>query len=218
MNKLPPLSPQAQADLWRYIEHLERWRQSIGYEIHDGLTQQITAALLFLESYEQNKPDSTSLERCRSILQEALAESRRLIEGLNPKGLDEEGLAQAVQEFLAVPSPFSAAVEVDIDEDLPCLVNWQRSTLFRFLQEAITNARKHSAAKRIRVSAHATEGTILAQVVDDGLGFDLETATLAGHGLQGLSQKAEMLQAELTVDSQPGKGTTLTLRVPVNIV
>lgn len=151
-SKLPPLSQEAQANLWRYIDHLERWRQSIGFEIHDGLTQQITAALLFLESYEKEKTDTTSLDRCRAILEEALAESRRLIQGLNPKRLDEEGIEAALQDFIKLPSLSTAQIDVSVDTELPRLAPWQRSCLFRFFQESITNARKHSEASRIDIT------------------------------------------------------------------
>lgn len=213
-SKLPPLSGQAQADLWRYIDHLEHWRQSIGFEIHDGLTQQITAALLFLESYESEKPDKTSLERCRAILEEALAESRRLIQGLNPKKLDEEGMEAALRDFLSLPSLSMASVELDIADELPGLAPWQRSSLFRFVQESITNARKHSEATEIRVSLHPHGNRLVAKVQDNGVGFDLESIEFTGHGLQGLKQKAELLEAELSIRSTPGEGTTLELSVP----
>lgn len=217
-ERLPPLSQQAQADLWRYIEHLEKWRQSIGYEIHDGLTQQITAALLFLESFNWEKPDRTALQRCQSILEEALAESRRLIQGLNPKQLDEEGLEAALNEFLLIPSLSKAQVHLDIDGDLPTMPTWQRTTLFRFLQEAITNARKHSEATKIDVSVHATAQLILATIQDNGIGFDTESASFVSHGLRSLQQKAELLEAKFDIESKPQQGTKLTLRfhVPVS--
>ncbi|WP_158545548.1 sensor histidine kinase [Bremerella cremea] len=216
-RRLTPLSHQAQADLWRYIEHLEKWRQSVGYEIHDGLTQQITAALLFLESFNWEKPDRTALERCRAILEEALAESRRLIQGLNPKRLDEEGLAAALEEFLLVPSPSNAQVRLDIDNQLPPLPTWQRTTLFRFLQEAINNARKHSEATQIEVSVHAAERSIVATIHDNGIGFDPQSASLVSHGLRSLQHKAELLEAKLDIDSAPQQGTKLTLHFQVAV-
>lgn len=214
-SKLPPLSQQAQADLWRYIEHLEQWRKSIGYEIHDGLTQQITAALLFLESFDWENPDRTALERCRSILEEALAESRRLIQGLNPKRLDEEGLEAALQEFLQVPSLSKAKIDLNIDSDLPTMPTWQRTTLFRFVQEAITNARKHSEATQIDVSVQASDRVVVAKIHDNGLGFDLESAAFVGRGLRSLEQKAELLEADLDIESAPDQGTSLILRFAV---
>lgn len=216
-KKLPPLSQQAQADLWRYIEHLEQWRKSIGYEIHDGLTQQITAALLFLESFDWEKPDRTALERCRSIMEEALAESRRLIQGLNPKRLDEEGLEAAIQEFLQLPSLSAAKIELNIDPDLPTMPTWQRTTLFRFVQEAITNARKHSEATQIDVSVHASGQVVVATIHDNGLGFDLESAAFVGRGLRSLEQKAELLEADLDIESAPEQGTSLILRFSVPV-
>ncbi|PQO32109.1 sensor histidine kinase [Bremerella cremea] len=216
-DKIPPLSEQAQADLWRYIEHLEKWRQSIGYEIHDGLTQQITAALLFLESFNLEKPDPTALERCQAILEEALAESRRLIQGLNPKRLDEEGLSAAIDEFLQIPSLSKSQIALDIDEDLPSMPTWQRTTLFRFLQEAITNARKHSEATRIDVAVHASANTILATIQDNGIGFDTQSASFVSRGLRSLQQKAELLEAKLEIDSAPQQGTKLTLRFHVAV-
>lgn len=211
----PPLSREAQANLWRYIDHLERWRQSIGFEIHDGLTQQITAALLFLESYQREQPDPTTLERCRAILEEALAESRRLIQGLSPKKLDDEGIEAALAEFLTVPSVSLATVELEVDAELPSLSPWQRTTLFRFLQECITNARKHSEASKIAVSLHQQDGQLVGKVIDNGIGFDLETVKLVGYGMRSLQQKADLLSGELTIESAPGKGSEITLRLPI---
>ncbi|MBI1248575.1 hypothetical protein GC197_12140 [bacterium] len=213
-QKPSPLSEEAQANLWRYIEHLERWRQSIGFEIHDGLTQQITAALLFLESYEQEKKDTTSLDRCRAILEEALAESRRLIRGLSPKKLDEEGIEAALEEFLKVPSPSSANVQLNIATELPPMAPWQRTTLFRFVQESITNARKHSEASNIKVSIRPDDSHLIVQIQDNGLGFDPDTVELTGYGLKSLRMKAEMLDGELKIESTPGQGTDVLLRLP----
>lgn len=215
-SKLPPLSQEAQANLWRYIDHLERWRQSIGFEIHDGLTQQITAALLFLESYEREKPDTTSLDRCRSILEEALAESRRLIQGLNPKRLDEEGIEAALQDFIKLPSLSTAQIDVSIDTQLPHLAPWQRSCLFRFFQESITNARKHSEAARIDVSLKRQGQDLVACVKDDGIGFEVESMELTSHGLTGLKQKTDLLEGKLTIDSAPARGTKIELHIPLD--
>ncbi|QDU78040.1 Signal transduction histidine-protein kinase/phosphatase DegS [Bremerella volcania] len=218
VSKLTPLSQEAQANLWRYIDHLERWRQSIGFEIHDGLTQQITAALLFLEAYDKEKPDSTSLDRCRAILEEALAESRRLIQGLNPKRLDEEGIEAALQEFIKLPSLSTAQIHVEIDRDLPRLAPWQRSCLFRFFQESITNARKHSEAIRIDVSLGQRGQSLIACVQDDGIGFDVESIELTSYGLTGLKQKADLLEGKLTIESAPKHGTKIELCIPVEAI
>jgi len=215
VSKLPPLSQEAQANLWRYIDHLERWRQSIGFEIHDGLTQQITAALLFLESYDKEKPNSASLDRCRAILEEALAESRRLIQGLNPKRLDEEGIEAALQEFIKLPSLSTAQIHVEIDEDLPPLAPWQRSCLFRFFQESITNARKHSEAVRIDVLLSRRNQDLVACIRDDGIGFDPQAIELTSHGLTGLKHKADLLEGKLSINSVPEHGTTIELRIPI---
>ena len=212
-KKSTPLSEEAQANLWRYIEHLERWRQSIGFEIHDGLTQQITAALLFLESYDRDSPDTTALDRCRAILEEALAESRRLIRGLSPQRLDEDGIEAALEEFLKVPSPSTAVVQLDIAPELPSMAPWQRTTLFRFVQESITNARKHSEAKSIKVSIQPAENDLVVQIQDNGLGFDPETVELTGYGLKSLRMKAEMLGGKLSIHSTPDQGTEVILKL-----
>lgn len=216
-SKLPPLSQEAQASLWRYIDHLERWRQSIGFEIHDGLTQQITAALLFLESYQKDQHDSTSLDRCRAILEEALAESRRLIQGLNPKRLDEDGIDAALRDFIKLPSLSTAQIEVQVDDNLPQLAPWQRSCLFRFFQEAITNARKHSEATKIDVALLQQEHYLVARVQDNGIGFDVDAIELTSHGLIGLKQKADMLEGKLKIESAPERGTKVELSIPNNV-
>ncbi|CAE7787078.1 liaS, partial [Symbiodinium microadriaticum] len=134
---------------------------------------------------------------------------------LNPKKLDEEGMEAALRDFLSLPSLSMASVELDIADELPGLAPWQRSSLFRFVQESITNARKHSEATEIRVSLHPHGNRLAAKVQDNGVGFDLESIEFTGHGLQGLKQKAELLEAELSICSTPGEGTKLELSPPV---
>jgi len=208
-NQVTPLSFREQTLLKR-IDDLERWQKSIGFEIHDGLTQQITAALLFLQEPD-DQVDRQAIQRVRAILQQALAESRRLMEGLDPVELQEQGLELALKKALLYLSSISNAnVIYHIDLNLLEISSWQRTTLFRFLHEAVTNALKHSQATTIQVVVSADHGSIQAVVSDDGIGFD--ASNLPGKlRLNSLEAKSELLQGKLTVDTNKNCGFKVSL-------
>jgi signal transduction histidine kinase len=89
------------------------------------------------------------------------------------------------------------------------------TSLYRFLQEALTNAAKHAQAKQILVRLSQQPGRICLSVEDDGIGFNLQDGQLSnGIGLLGMRERVEMLGGLIEIDSQPGRGTRLVAMVP----
>lgn len=134
-----------------------------------------------------------------------------LIAQLRPAALDEIGLGSAI-ENLADRARELNSLDVTLTVDLDPEVE---STLYRVVQEAITNAHKHAHAPHVRVTATQSQGHVTAEIGDDGIGFDPE-ATTRGYGLLGMSERLAFVDGDLTVISSPGDGTVVRAVVPAD--
>jgi signal transduction histidine kinase len=199
----------------------ERDRQLLGYEIHDGLVQDLTAAALLLEgagrhaTYVSAEAEESFAGGLR-LLREAIAEARRLIRGLATVELDDRGLVSALQrlvEKFRVDHGLPAVFASTLDElTLPPSM---QHLLLRIAQEALYNVWKHAQATAVEVRLEALGPDLELTIRDNGAGFD-PAHTPPGHfGLQGMRERARVLGAELTVDAQPGRGTRIAVRLPV---
>ena len=199
----------------------ERDRQLLGYEIHDGIVQDLTAAVMLLEGVnhqaEFSSPEAKeNYEGGVRLLREAIAEARRLIRGLVTVELDERGLASALERLaakfrteLGVPLAFRGdAGHVELPASAQHL-------LLRIAQEALYNIWKHAGATRVEMGLTQREDQLELAIEDDGAGFD-PSRILPGHfGLEGMRARANVLGARLTIDSTPGKGTRIVVRVAI---
>lgn len=204
--------------LQRLLAIQERERQLIAYEIHDALAQYLVSGLMHLQACERQDrtPDGArELEEGIRLVQAAAAESRRLIGGLRPPALDELGLAAAVESI--VDEARTDIPDVVFTHALPPdrLPESMETTVFRIVQEAIANARRHSRARRLRVDIVRTDGRVRIVVEDDGRGFDPETVPEERFGLEGIRQRSRLLGGEPRIASAAGKGTTIEVTIPV---
>lgn len=200
----------------------EQRQQMLAHEIHDGFVQHAAGALMCIQAWrqqrEQGDGDTVELiEQAERALHDAVGEARRLIRGLRPAMLDEGGPVPAIESFLQ---------EVDPGEDGPhlALVNHSRfhrltpsleTAIFRIVQEAVTNALRHSGADSIVVRLQQNDGELEIEVVDNGCGFD-PTRIPAGHyGVRGLGERAQSFGGSAEILSQPGEGTTIRVRLPL---
>jgi len=203
--------------LRKLLEIQERERQLVSYEIHDGLSQYLAGALLHLQAFEHSatRPPGAEFAEGVRLLNAAVEESRRLIAGLRPPALDELGVVEAVESL--VNDARSDIPSVGFTQDLgrarlPAPVE---TTIFRIVQEALTNARKHAAARSVEVSLARTPGAVRVSIRDDGVGFDPARVPADRFGLEGMRQRARLLGAEPTIRSRPGQGTTIEVVLPV---
>jgi len=203
----------------------EEERRRIARELHDEAGQSLTALLVGLRTIEESRTITEAAElaqRLRAIAAQTLDEVGRLSRGLHPGILDEVGLPAAVtrhvQEFA---QRHGVAVDLRIEGlDSEVLPPALQATVYRVLQEALTNVAKHAGARSVRVRLVRNKATVELRVQDDGAGFDpaagAELAVGDRHfGLQVMRERAALLGGSVKVESRPGAGTTITAHFPV---
>ncbi len=206
--------------LRQMLDLYERDRQLLAYEIHDGAAQHVTGALFHLQGFEQlrtTNPASAeeSIERARQSLTEAAGEIRRLIGGLRPPILDESGVVAAV-DHLVDESRRAGGPEIEVITDVRFgrLATPVENTIFRIVQEGLTNARRYSQSDRIRVSLVQSNGTVHLEIRDWGVGFDPKNVSRSRFGLRGIRDRARLLGGKAEISSQPGEGTRIKVELP----
>lgn len=192
-------------------------RRRIARELHDETGQSLTALLVGLRTIEGSQTAAQAVELARQLREttaQTLIDVGRLWRGLHPGILDHLGLAAAVtrqgQEFA---ERYGVAVDVRIDGlDAGPLPPLLQTTVYRVLQEALTNVARHAGARNVSVRLVRDETTVELRVQDDGAGF--EPGDAGRLGLRGMRERAALLGGSVEVDSQPGAGTTITAHIP----
>jgi signal transduction histidine kinase len=198
----------------RIVEAGVEARRRIERDLHDGAQQHLVSLGMRLRLAANAARDTdelelaTELESTITMLNQALRELRELAHGIHPSLLSSGGLALAVPE-LAGRCPVPVVVDVQAEGRLPELIE---STAYFVLAEALANVAKHSRATRAWVRAHVVDEELLLVVRDNGTGG----ASLdAGTGMLGISDRVDAVGGTLELESPPGAGTTLTVRIPV---
>lgn len=193
-------------------------RRRIALELHDGVGQVLTAMTLTLDAAGGRTGARATEQRvtsARRMAASALAEVRHLAHRMRPSRLEERGLAAAIRD-LAGQSGFPVRVHVDPQLDpMPPLEPTTTVGVYRIVQEALANAARHSGAPVARVSLGLHDRTLVAVVSDEGRGFDPRAAVDPGIGIAGMYERAELLGGTLSIFSEEGRGTTITLVVPL---
>jgi signal transduction histidine kinase len=205
------------------LEAENRERQRVARELHDGVTQLLGTTLFRLRGLEEGAPapDPDQIRRVRVLLEQAIREVRRLTTNLAPDILDELGLCAAVRVLgRDLGDRTGAAVTVrcqNIPTDLPREVAW---TIYRIFQEGVQNVEKHARARVARLTIRRQSAWVRATLQDDGRGFRLEHPP-PGHeweptrGLRNMKQRAEQVGGSFSLRSAPGKGTQVSVRIPL---
>lgn len=205
--------------LRRLLDIQERERQLVSYEIHDGLAQYLTGALMHLHAFQHaGRAESAGRELDASIrlIEAAVDESRRLIGGLRPPALDELGIAAAVESLVADARTEIADVSFTCDLSGDRLPAPLETTIFRIVQESLSNVRRHAAATAARVRVVRRDGLVDVEVHDDGRGFDPAGVPEDRFGLEGIRQRCRLLGVEPRIESAAGQGTTVAVTLPVS--
>jgi PAS domain S-box-containing protein len=209
----------------RTLKHLlqssDNERQVIAYEIHDGLAQQLAAAIMHLQTHETRKvarPDdaAAAFDTGMKLLQQGHDETRRLISGLRPPVLDESGVVQAIAHLVHERSRQKGpTVDYHTMVEFERLVPTLENAVYRICQEALTNALQHSRAEKVRVSLVQLRDRLRIEVRDWGIGFDIKAAAKGRFGLEGIRQRVKLLGGKCNIRSKPGRGTRLIVELPV---
>ncbi len=214
----------------------ERMLGRMGLDIHDGPTQQLSVALLEVQLLEADLADADdgglpspdtlrpALGRIYETVGGALHEMRELIGHLRPAQFEDRRLNDILQDAVTAFAA-RADCETDVAWEGEFAVNGvsitQRITLYRILQETLTNAQRHGRATRVRVRAVDAEEGVTMEVTDDGVGFDPEAVQrrkpgmpLARFGLYGMRDRAQILGGSFDITSVPGEGSTVRVFLP----
>lgn len=192
----------------------EQERQRLGRELHDGLSQQLTAAKykvgLLKKQWERRVPvDPAEVEALESELNQALAQARDMAHALNPTNLVGRGLMAALGDLARGVSK-SFELECVVESVAPMSVADQAVALhlYRIAQEAVQNAVQHGKARRVVIELTERGGYGRLEVRDDGVGFSTD-AIVPGMGLHNLKARARAIGASLDIRPRPGGGTAV---------
>jgi signal transduction histidine kinase len=202
-------------------------RRRLARDLHDGIGHILTRVILSLEvARRQARPDPDAAAECvaqqATALRGAMEEMRQIVATLRT---DTASLnLQAVVRHVASEMTDTGELQVEVrapDEALPLSVNRQYH-LSRVVQEALTNALRHSGAEQARVSIEVVESPVLprkvvAVVEDTGKGFDPQNLNGGGHGLTGMRERLAPYGGSVNIEASPGQGTRVTAEVPADI-
>ena len=196
-------------------------RTRLARELHDYVNQTLWAAVATAEAATErlgSDPAAAALEvaQVRELAGSALEQLRALVFELRPADVAADGLAGALQKHVDVLRQVHAAAIGYTPPPEPVLRAGAKRQVLRIAQEALANAVRHSGAETIDVRLSDHDGVLELEVADDGAGFDAAAPALRGRhlGLTSMDERAALLDATLQVRSQPGAGTTVSLRVP----
>lgn len=221
-------SEAARARLLRQlVTAQEEERRRISRELHDQMGQHLAALMLGLKNLSTSSgngssPHRTSLNQLQELTAQLMEETHHLAWELRPPALDDLGLQTALSNYVDKWSERGETIadfhSSGLDKHrLPPEVE---TAVYRTVQEALTNVLKHARAKRVSVILEHRHDQLLTIVEDDGQGFDVEAGMIGrdkgqGLGLLGIQERVALVGGNLNIESQPGAGTTLVIRIPV---
>ncbi len=211
--------------LAKTISAQEEERKRLARDLHDDSAQTLTAVLMTLKVVEDAlvanpKVAKAALDQSRSQLEMALREIRKAIVDLRPSALDDLGLASAIRSYADERlRPHGISLSLATIGDERRASGPAATALFRIVQEAISNVAQHSGAANVRLSLEFGRKEILARVDDDGAGFDPASLRQPqesgrGLGLLGMRERAELFGGGVEIESRPGAGTSVRVRMP----
>lgn len=206
------------------IEAQEEERRRVAMEIHDGVMQQLISIWYRMNACESSldrDPQAArrELEVAKDLIDEALDEARAAIYDLRPTTLDDLGLAPALEVLArrALGDELGVKVSAHLTDPIPSHVE---TALYRLAQEAINNIRKHAGRCSVRIELRSGSiGEVEMVVSDTGTGFDLQSYERqhpeTSFGLLGMKERVDLLGGYLDINSSPGSGTSVHVRVPL---
>jgi len=199
----------------------ERERRRIAGDLHDGVGQTLSAALLNLNYLhksigEGGAPDINAMDSALSLVRDCYQEVRSISHQMMPNALLKAGLASSIKEFLDAIDGKSIKVHLSVSGLDQRLDQRLETVLYRAVQEAVNNVVKHAQASRLTIQIMKDEESIAVTIEDNGRGFDTsDSAYTEGIGLKNIRSRVAMLQGTVDVDSAPGRGTVIVIYIPM---
>ena len=221
-DRLEALVRKRTASLTELANHLQQVREDerghLARELHDELGALLTAAKLDVarlkSKIDLGSPEvSERVSHLVETLNSGIALKRRIIEDLRPSSLSNLGLTTAL-EILTREFGERCGINVEANLEQVQLSESTQLTVYRIVQESLTNIAKYANATHVIVTVHNYPTYVAVQVQDNGLGFDTGTSRPNSHGLAGMRHRVEAAGGRLTVSSTPSKGTTISAVMP----
>jgi two-component system NarL family sensor kinase len=207
------------------LDAQEGERLRVARELHDSVNQILSSAKFRLQAVQEQMVTldpalRENSERAKNLLERAIKEVRLISQNLRPSELDDLGLLSAVRSACAEFQERTGVPVVLENTGFPeRLTPEVELPFYRLVQEALTNIEKHAQASRVELSLSAESGLLELILRDDGRGFDPEKLTerpdgKPGFGMENMRERAVSLGGTFVLDSQPGLGTRITVRIP----
>jgi signal transduction histidine kinase len=194
-----------------------RERNRLARDLHDTLAHSLAGLVVQLQAIDtllKAEPEAarSELAKARRIAQEGLQETRHAIQDLRVNPIEDLGLSRAL-ERAAIDFGDRAGVQIDlhISDPQASISNEMAAQVYFIAKEALNNIERHADARRVEMTLMRNNGQVVLQVSDDGRGFDESQVNDERFGLQGMYERAEMIGAQLSVESKVGRGTTVQL-------
>lgn len=221
-TRLEQLVRERTATLTELANHLQQVREDerghLARELHDELGALLTAAKLDVarlkSKIDMGNPDvADRVKHMTETLNSGIALKRRIVEDLRPSSLANLGLSTSLE---ILTSEFAQRIGIDIEASLEAveMSDATELTIYRLVQESLTNIGKYAKATAIQVSVHSYPTYVAVQIQDNGEGFDLSTIRPNSHGLAGMRHRVEAAGGRLTINSAVGEGTTISAVIP----
>jgi two-component system, chemotaxis family, sensor kinase Cph1 len=198
----------------------ESERRRIARDLHDSVGQELTALRLLLHSLPDKHGDE-NLDRVQRQAARLDSELSMLVWQLRPKVLDKYGLVDALDNFSRAWAA-NNSLEIRYFASMPKerLSSDVETNLYRIVQEALNNIQKHARASEVIISLKQHDSQVILTVQDDGVGIreneePIHTTESGGFGLMGMRERAAVIGGEFELDSRPGEGTCVTVRLPL---
>lgn len=211
----------------RLIAAEDEARKKLARDLHDGPTQQVSAIAMhtsYISRLLERSPDEVpeELKKVENMARETTKVIRTMLFTMRPLVLESQGLAAAVEQLAQkTQETYGQAVAVRIERDAEAALNsQQQSVIFSIIDEAVNNARKHAVAELISVNMVKQRDIVLVTIADNGVGFDTGAVDAnydqrGSLGMVNMRERTDQLNATLRITSAEGRGTTITVAVPL---
>ena len=203
----------------KVITSQEQERISISRDLHDTLGQRLVAMSSTIRWLEKrHKSDTEEFHKLSEIITETNQALQRIYKGLRPMALDKLGLEAAVESLVwDYRDQSELNIKVSI-KSIDCKMDYIKEiSIYRILQEALTNIVKHSEAGQVEIYLRREDRDIILDVVDDGIGFNIENGfDMNGFGVAGMRERAALCKGTFDMKSEPEQGTRISVRIPVH--
>lgn len=208
-----------------YIEGENKERKRIANELHDGVAQYLSSALLNFDAAESSvetiePPHRDQLLTSRKLIKEASTETRMIARNLMPRAVGETGIEESIHSLieqyrLSTNIQFSFNSTIDDAENI--LSDKIATNVYRIIQELLSNAVRHAHCKNIQLKLKSSSGKLRCTVIDDGIGTEIpDVEQTSGLGLRSVHDRIDMLEGSIQFSSTAGEGMTTKISIPLH--